>query len=156
MYQQEKREQECKEAQRKVEEEQRRRAQEEKQDSVQEAQRKIEQRQRAEASEARGRGPVQNQYACEADRQEESAPEKQKVGRMSEQDSSALDDGRIGSASWLRRQEASATEKKQADERQAEEWRQHAERQEAERMFMRKFLGGGPLSELAPEFAPMH
>ena len=192
MYQQEKREQECKEAQRKVEEEQRRRAQEEKQNSVQEAQRKIEQRQRAEASEARGRGPVQNQYACEAapqvvqqdvsalheggiptddlpyrekmgfgssswlHRQEESAPEKEKVGRMSEQDSvSALDDGRIGSASWIRRQEASASEKKQADERQAEEWRQHAERQEAERMFMRKFLGGGPLSELAPEFAPM-
>ena len=88
-------------------------------------------------------------------RQEESATVKEKVGRMSEQDSSALDDGKIGSASWLRRQEASAAEKKQADERQAEEWRQHAERQEAERMFMRKFLGGGPLSELAPEFAPM-
>ena len=193
MYQQEKREQECKQSQRKVEDEQRRRAEEEEQHKVQEAQRKVEDQQRAEASEGRQRGSVQNQSAFEAapqvvqkdvsalreggiptddlpywekmgfgaaswlQRQQEykSATEKEKVGKLSEHFSSALDDGRMGSASWLRRQEASATEKKQADERQAKEWREHAERQEAERMFMRKFLGGGPLSELAPEFAPM-
>ena len=115
---------------------------------------------RGNASEARERCPVQKQHVSEAEPKEVEQdvgadwPQLYETlqGRIPTDDPPNWDQVGFGSAC---RQEAPASEQDTAKERQAEKWRQHAERQEAERIFMRKFLGGGQLSEWAPEFAPV-